>query len=58
MMEFIMMTLSFTVGILLASVLAFVIMLQPKVMKWYTKLMMKTMNNMAEITEEVMLKDL
>lgn len=38
MMEFVMNTISFTVAILLASLVAFVVMLQPKVMKWYLKL--------------------
>ena len=54
MMDFIIMTVSFTVAILLASVLAFVIMMQPKVMKWYMKLMFKSMNDMEQITNEVM----
>ena len=38
MMKFVMNTISFTVAILLASLVAFVVMLQPKVMKWYLKL--------------------
>ena len=37
MMEFVILTLSFTVAILLASVLGVVIMLNPKVVKWYMK---------------------
>ncbi len=37
MMEFVMLTICFTVAILLASVLSVVIMLNPKVMKWYMK---------------------
>lgn len=37
MMTFIILTLSFTAAILLASVLGVVIMLNPKVMGWYMK---------------------
>lgn len=37
MMEFVVMTLSFTVAILLASVIACAIVLNKKVMKWYLK---------------------
>lgn len=37
MMEFIIMTLSFTVAIVLASVLGVLIMLNPKVLGWYMK---------------------
>lgn len=44
MMEFIIMTLSFTVAIVLASVLGVVIMLNPKVLNWY----MKKVNKMTE----------
>lgn len=50
MMNFILMTISFAIAILLASALACAIMLQPKVMKWYTKYVMK----MSEkITDEL-----
>ena len=58
MLNFIIMTISFTVAILLASGLALVIMLQPKVTKWYMKLIMKYMKNMEKIAEEEMVKDL
>lgn len=58
MMEFVIMTLSFTVGILLASGLALLIMLNPKVMKGYMKYMFKMMNNMDQIFEEEQAKDL
>lgn len=58
MMEFIIMTLSFTVAILLASGLALVTMMQPKVMKAYMKLMSKTMKEMDEIFYDEMAKDL
>lgn len=54
MMEFIMMTLSFTVGILLAMVLGFMVMLNPKVMKWYMKFVMKSMKDMEKVAEELM----
>lgn len=37
MMEFIITTLSFTVAIILASVLGMLIMLNPKVFNWYMK---------------------
>lgn len=37
MMEFIIMTLSFTVAIMLASVLSIAIMLNSKVLNWYMK---------------------
>lgn len=58
MMEFIMMTLSFTVGILLAMVLGFMVMLNPKVMKWYMKFVMKSMKDMEKVAEELMSEDL
>lgn len=58
MMDFIMMTISFTVGILLASVVALVLMMQPKVVKWYMKLMMKYTKAIEEFAEEEMAKDL
>lgn len=44
LVEFIMMTLSITVGILLASVLAFMLMFNKKVLKWY----MKKVNNISK----------
>lgn len=53
MMEFIIMTLSFTVAILLAGVVACVIMLQPKVMKFYMKHCVKLMKDMDDIFEDV-----
>lgn len=58
MMEFIMMTISFAVGILLAMVLAFMVMLNPKVMKWYMKVVMKSMKDMEKVAEELMVEDL
>lgn len=53
MMEFIIMTGSFTLAILLAGVVSVAIMLQPKVMKWYMKLAFKSMSNMDQIAEEL-----
>lgn len=41
MLNFIILTISITVAILLAGVLACVIMFQPAVMKWYLKHTMK-----------------
>lgn len=41
MLNFIILTISITVAILLASALACFIMLQPKVMKWYLRYVMK-----------------
>lgn len=48
MMDFIVMTLSFTVAILLASGLALMIIMQPKVLKSYTKYVMKMSNQIVE----------
>ena len=58
MMEFVLMTLSFTLGILFASGLALFIMMQPKVMKAYMKMIGKTMSQMDQIFEAQELKDL
>ena len=58
MMEFVVLTLSFTVAILLASALALFIIMQPKVMKAYMKTTFKTMKEMEEIFYEEQLKDL
>lgn len=48
MMEFIMMTISFAVGILLAMAVAFAVMLQPKVLKWYMSYATKVSNQIVE----------
>ena len=53
MLDFIILTLSFTMAILLAMGLTFVIMLHPKVVKWYMKQAWKYMNQIDEITEEI-----
>lgn len=54
MMEFIMLTLSITVAILLAGALSMFIMLSKPVMKWYMKKVYKlTMNNVEDLTEEL-----
>ena len=57
MFEFIMMTISFTVAILLAGVLGLVVFLQPKVMKLYMKMVMKSMKDIDEITEDILKGD-
>lgn len=50
MMDFVMMTISFTVAILLAGVVTFFVMFEPHVMKWYMKLVQKrTMELMEDI---------
>lgn len=53
MMEFVMMTTSFTVGILLATALVMVIAMQPKVMKWYMKYMLKQMKRFDQLVEDL-----
>lgn len=53
MMAFVLMTISFTVAILLASVIGCVVMLNPKVMKWYVKYVMKKMNDFEDVTEDL-----
>lgn len=53
MLAFIVLTLSLTVAILLASVMAFAVMLNPKVIKWYTKRMMKYVNDLDTIYDEI-----
>lgn len=57
-MEFIMLTASITVAILLASVLSVCIMLNKKVVNWYMKRMFKMMKEFDGIVEEEMTKDL
>ncbi len=52
MLDFIMMTLSIAGGILLAMGVMLVIMLQPCVIKWYTKLTMKSFESMFDVTNE------
>ena len=48
MMDFIVMTLSFTTAMLLASALVFVLMLNKKVMKWYVKYVNKMTVEIAD----------
>ena len=50
MMEFVLMTISFTVALLLAGFIACVIMLSPKVMKWYAKYIQKITMSMIDDT--------
>lgn len=58
MMDFIMLTVSITVSILLASVLSVCIMLNKKVVNWYMKRMFKMMKDFDGIVEEELSKDL
>lgn len=52
MMDFVVMTLSFTVAMLLASTLACIIVLNKKVMKWYLKKVNKiTMDVFEDISQ-------
>lgn len=53
MMEFIILTLGITVGMLLAMATACIIMLQPKVVNWYMKKMFKAMNQGEEAFMEL-----
>lgn len=53
MMEFVLMTISFTVAILLASVLGVLFMMTKPVMKWY----MKRVNKMTEVLLSESFKD-
>ena len=58
MMNFVLLTLSIMVAILLASVLAFVVMLNTKVMKWYMNYIVKMMSRMEELVDDQMYKGL
>lgn len=59
MMNFVMMTLAFAVGSLMATGIMVFIMMQPGVMKLYTKKVMKLTNEIvAELVEENEIKDL
>ena len=51
MMNLIILTICITVAILMASALACVIMLQPKVIKWYLKHVMKVTNEIVEMDD-------
>lgn len=54
MLEFIIMTLSFTVAILLAGALSLFIMLSKPVIKWYMKKVYKfVMTDLEELAEEM-----
>lgn len=54
MMAFVLMTISFTVAILLASAIGCVVMLNPKVMKWYMGYVMKKMNDFEDVAEDIL----
>lgn len=52
MFEFIGLTLSIALGIVLAMVIMCVIAFNPVVVKFYTKNVMKSMNKMFEVADE------
>lgn len=52
MFEFIVLTASFTLSILLASLIACIIVMSKPVMKWYMKRMYKMTNDIMENLEE------
>lgn len=52
MATFIMMTLSFTVAILLSMGLSFMIMTHPKVMRWYVNYIVKVMSRMEQFVDD------
>ena len=58
MLTFVMMTLSFTVAILLSMGLSFMVMTNKKVMKWYMNYIVKMMSNMDQIVDDQMDKGL
>ena len=51
-LDFIFMTLSIAGGIIIAMLVMLLLMLQPCVMKWYSKQTMKTLESLANITSE------
>ena len=53
MMTFIIMTLSFTVAILLAGAVSVYILMQPKVLKWYMKRAVKMMDHYDTVFDEL-----
>ena len=53
MLMFIILTLSFTVAILLAGAIGTMIMLNPKVMNWYLKKAFEYMNKVENVFDEV-----
>lgn len=52
MLDFIFMTLSIAGGIIIAMLVMLLLMLQPCVMKWYSKQTIKTLESLANITNE------
>ena len=56
-MNFILTTLSITLGIVLASLIMVAIMLavfaSPKVMKWYSKIIFRAMTKVEEVVDEL-----
>ena len=47
-MNFILTTLSVTLGIMLSSILMVLVVTRPKVLTWYSKLMITSLNSMSE----------
>ena len=58
MMAFVLMTLSFTVAILLSIGLSFMVMTNKKVMKWYMNYIFKMVSDMDQIVDDQMDKGL
>lgn len=58
MLNLIIIALGVALGIILASIVAFTIMLQPKIINWYTKKVCKLTEKMFEINSEDKTKDL
>lgn len=52
MMDFVTLTLSFTLGLMLAIGLSTMIMMNPKVMMWYMNYMLKSMNDFDELLDD------
>lgn len=48
MLNFILMTVSIAIAILLASVVACIVMLNPKVLKWYLRYVQKVTENIID----------
>lgn len=53
MLNFIVMTISIALGIMIASGVMFAIVFHPRVIKWYFKQSMKMIEVMSEVTEEM-----
>lgn len=58
MLDFIIMTFSIAGGILLASIIMLLLVTSPIVVKWYSKLMTRYLNNLVNVTENNQNEDL